>query len=105
MIKLNRINAIVDHDIPYKVYIDTIAVTEIYNGELKDIHLKPGKHEIELKSNQFKSNKISFDLSDGEILEIEVSPDYHENVFSKLATNILFGKQGIKIKIKNDIFI
>lgn len=105
MIKINRINDVVDHNTVYKVFIDSLAVTEIYNGELKDINLKSGKHYIEIKSDEFKSNKIKFDLADGEIIEFVVKPDYDNNGFSKFITKFLFGKVGIKIQIKSDIFL
>jgi len=105
MIKINRINSKVDYDVEYEVVIDTLVVEKIKRNEIKNIYLKPGKHIIEIKSNKYHSNKIEFDLAPDEIIEFEVKPDYYDNLLSKFFTNILYGKVGIKIEIKSDIYM
>lgn len=104
MIKLKRLNSIVDHNTEYKVYINNIVVANIYSGELKNVNIKPGNYEIEIKSSEMKSNKIKFDICDGEIIEFEIKPNYDNNFFSKFITKIL-GGMGIKISIKSDIYL
>lgn len=105
MIKINRINSSVDYDIKYDIYVDDIKVIDINNDEIKDIYIKPGKHYIKVKSDKFISDSINFNLGDGEIIEFEVYPDYKNNFFSILLTKTLYGKKGIGIKIKSDIYL
>ena len=102
MLKINRKNAKTDYSKIYKVYIDDQYITDIKNNEIKDIEIS-GKHTIIVKSNNIKSNKLDLDI-DG-ILEVLIEPDYNDNMLSKIFTNILYGKVGIKISIKSDIYL
>lgn len=102
MLKINRKNAKTDYYKTYQVYIDNKYVTDIKNNEMKNIEIS-GKHTIMVKSNKFKSNILEVDI-DG-ILEILIEPDYYDNFLSRFFTNVLYGKVGLKISIKSDIYL
>lgn len=102
MLKINRKNAKTDYYKTYKVYIDNQYVTDIKNNEMKNIEIN-GKHTIMVKSDKFISNILEVDI-DG-ILEVLIEPDYYDNTLSKFFTNVLYGKVGIKVSIKSDIYL
>ena len=105
MIKIGRKNNPVDHDKPYKVIVDNIPVFDIYEEEIKNINIEPGKHKIYVKSDKFASNTLEFESTNEEILEFEVEPDYTNNFISKFFTSTLYGKVGLKLSIKNDFYL
>lgn len=97
MIKVHRINHAVDYEIPYQIFVDGKSVLVIHTNERLDYSVTPGKHTICVKSSKYRSNKITFTIDQNEIVEFEIKPDYKNNVLSKLITNTLFFKIGIKI--------
>lgn len=102
MLKINRKNAKTDYYKTYQVYIDNQYVTDIKNNEMKNIEIN-GKHTIMVKSDKFKSNLLEVDI-DG-ILEVLIEPDYYDNLLSRFFTKFLYGKVGIKVSIKSDIYL
>ena len=105
MIKIGRKLNPVDHEIPYKVLIDNVQVFEILEDEIKNINIEPGKHKIQVKSDKYISNEIEFENTSEGIIEFEVAPDYTNNMLSKFFTNVLYGKVGLKLSIKNEIYL
>lgn len=105
MIKIYRSNNPVDHEKPYKVFIDKIQVFEILEDEIKNLNIEPGKHVIQIKSEKYISNELEFNESGESILEFIVEPDYSNNAISKFFTKTLYGKVGIKVSIKKEFYI
>lgn len=105
MIKIGRKNNPVDHDKPYKVIVDNIPVFDIYEDEIKNINIEPGKHKIYVKSDKFSSNTLEFEATNEGVLEFEVEPDYVNNLMSKFFTKTLYGNIGLKISVKNDFYL
>ena len=105
MKKVYRENNSVDHEKPYRVYIDKIAVFDILEGDIKSINLDPGKHTILVKSAKYVSNELEFEETSEGIIEFIVEPDYTNNAISKIFTSTLYGKEGLKIRKKNEFYI
>lgn len=105
LLKVNRIKAQVDYDQIYQVYIDNRFVMDIENGQIKDFPIAVGKHTIQVRSSIYKSEVISFDIGDGEIIEFKVQPDYKNNWFSKFLHHTIYGKQGLKLFLSQDFYI
>lgn len=105
MIKIGRKLNPVDHEKPYKVLIDNIPVFDIYEDEIKNINIEPGKHKIMVKSDKFISNEIEFENTTDGIIEFLVEPDYTNNLISKFFTKTLYGKVGLKLSLKNEIYL
>ena len=105
MIKVYRENNSVDHEKSYRVLIDNIAVFDILEGDIKSISLDPGKHKISVKSDKYTSNELEFEETSEGIIEFVVEPDYTNNAISKLFTNTLYGKVGLKVSKKNEFYI
>lgn len=105
MIKIGRKLNSVDHEKPYKVLIDNVQVFEILEDEIKNINIDPGKHKIQVKSDKYVSNEIEFENTSEGIIEFEVIPDYTDNMLSKFFTNVLYNKVGLKLSIKNEIYL
>lgn len=94
-----------DLDKPYYVYVDGRLVMELLNGEMKDFHVPVGKHTIEVKSDKYHSEQLTFDIGDQEIIEFLVQPDYQNTFFSKLLHQTIYGKQGLKLEKTQDFYI
>lgn len=105
MIKISRKLNPVDHEIPYKILIDNVPIFDIYEDEIKDINIEPGKHIIQAKSDKFISNEIEFESTIDGIIEFFVEPDYTDNLLSKFFTKTLYGKVGLKLSLKNEIYL
>lgn len=105
MIKIGRKLNPVDHEKPYKVLIDNIPVFDIYEDEIKNINIEPGKYKIIVKSDKFISNEIEFENTSDGIIEFLIEPDYTNNLISKIFTKTLYGKVGLKLSIKNEIYL
>ena len=105
MVKVYREKNEVDSGIPYKVYIDNIAVFDLIEEEIKNIRLEPGVHKISAKSEKYKSNEVEFEETGEGIIEFLVEPDYTNNAISKFFTNTLYGKTGIKVTMTKEFYI
>ena len=105
MVKIGRKLNPVDHDKPYKVLIDDICVFEISEDEIKNINIESGKHKIQVKSDKYVSNIIEFENTNEGIIEFVIEPDYTDNMISKFFTNILYNKVGLKLSLKNEIYL
>lgn len=68
MITLTRDSGWADRLRPYLILIDNCKVAKIGDGECLEIPLSPGNHEIYLKLDWGRSNKINFEMVSGEIL-------------------------------------
>lgn len=105
MIKIYRENNIVDHELPYNIYVDNVKILSICEKETKNINVSNGKHKIIIKSDKFISNELEFENFEDSILEFNIRPDYKDNLISKIFTKTLYGKVGIKIEIKKEFYI
>ena len=104
MVKIYRENNEVDHEIPYKVFIDNVQVFEIIEDEIKSIKLEPGIHKISARSDKYKSNELEFEETGEGILEFLIEPDYTDNAISKFFTSTLYDKRILHLKIYLYIF-
>jgi len=105
MLKINRINHAVDHNLPYQILLDGKPIMEIYSGEVKDYPLKPGKYKLEVKCKNLYSQPVSFEIGDGQIVEFLVKPDHKETFASKMMHSLLFSHDAISLTIKKDFYI
>jgi hypothetical protein len=71
MIRISRVNEYMDSVRSYKIMLDNGYVGDIKNGEVKDIDIEPGIHEIFLKIDWCRSNIIEFNVSANETVEFE----------------------------------
>lgn len=65
-IKLKRDSGYADRIRAYHVVIDGKKVTKINNGGNIEIEVEPGDHELFLKVDWCRSNKITFSITEGE---------------------------------------
>ena len=65
-IKLKRDSGYVDRIRAYHVVIDGKKIEKISNGESLEIPVQPGSHELFLKIDWCRSNKIQFSISEEE---------------------------------------
>ena len=105
MVKIGRKLNPVDHEKPYKVLIDGIPVFDICENEIKNINIEAGKHKIQVKSDKYVSNVLEFESTNEGIIEFVVEPDYTDNMISKFFTNVLYNKVGLKLSLKNEIYL
>lgn len=66
-IKLKRDSGYADRIRAYHVVLDGKKVMKIGNGESVEITVRPGNHELFMKIDWCRSNKISFPISEGQI--------------------------------------
>ncbi len=65
-IKLRRDSGYADRLRAYHIVLDGEKVMKISNGESVEISVQPGRHELFLKIDWCRSNKIDFVISEGE---------------------------------------
>lgn len=71
MIKINRVTDYADKLRKYKIMLDDEQVSEIRDGETKSIELAEGNHNIYLKIDWCRSNKIDFYITEGQVIEFD----------------------------------
>ena len=77
----------IDYDELYDVLVDDLVIMKVGNNAIGQADIKSGKHVLQVKSKDYVSNKIKFNIGDGEILEYLVEPDYLDNKFSKVVSH------------------
>jgi hypothetical protein len=70
MIKIIRDSAYVDFFRTYKVVLDDEFIGKIKNGKIARFDILPGKHELYLRLDWVRSNKVQFS-TDGQDIEFE----------------------------------
>ena len=65
-LRLNRDSGYADRIRDYHVVLDGKKVARIGNGESIEIPVEPGKHELYMKIDWCRSNKIEFEAQDGQ---------------------------------------
>ena len=65
-IKINRDSGYVDRIRAYHVVLDGEKITKISNGGSVELDVEPGEHELYLKIDWCRSNKINFSISEGQ---------------------------------------
>ena len=83
-LKINRVSAYADKIRGYHLVLDGKKVKKIGNGEAVDLLVQPGDHELFLKIDWCRSNKIVFSISEGQTKTFECGP-------SLTGINLLFG--------------
>ncbi|WP_224484725.1 hypothetical protein [Robertkochia aurantiaca] len=56
----------------YRIYLNNNKTDKIAGGETLVIDVEPGLHEIQAAIDWCQSNRLSFEIAEGETLEIEV---------------------------------
>ncbi|MGM0442445.1 MAG: hypothetical protein ACQEQC_08520, partial [Elusimicrobiota bacterium] len=71
-IKLQRENRlIIDKGREYDIMLDDENIGKIRNGETVEFDADPGKHELYLKIDQYRSNKIEFNKEENEEIKLK----------------------------------
>lgn len=105
MVKIIREDLEIGKEELYDIIVDDIQMLEIGNNEIKNLNIKNGHHSIMVKGPSFISNKISFDINSGEIMEFICGPNYNDNFTSKIIRKVLFRGKGLFIKKKTDFYL
>lgn len=69
-IKIKRESKLINRFRAYKIILDGICVEKIKNNQNIELNIKPGNHEIYLKIDWCKSNKVKF-RGDSNLLRFE----------------------------------
>ena len=84
LLKINRVSAYADKIRAYHLILDGKKIKKIGNGETVDLVVQPGNHELFLKIDWCRSNKIAFSISEGQTKTFNCGP-------SLTGINLLFG--------------
>jgi hypothetical protein len=71
MVRLSRQSRYIDKSRSYKIFIDDIYYGDIDDGELKEINTGAGQHTIYLAIDWCRSNKLTFNKDDNEVIELQ----------------------------------
>lgn len=74
----------------FKVYIDGEKIGNISNGEIQEIEIEQGKHQLQLKVDWCSSPEIEVDISDDKAIMMKTS-GYKFGSWVTAAMSILFG--------------
>jgi hypothetical protein len=56
----------------YKIYVDGKSVGRVQNGKIQYLELESGNHNVYVKMDWFKSNKIDIEINDSKDSSIEI---------------------------------
>ncbi len=107
MIKISRIvDNKVDYNVLYEIYVNDILLDKLENGEGKSFRLKIGSsYKIFIRNKNIKSNVITFDMGNDQVIEFECGPMYKETLLSKISKNKKYINQHIKLVIAKDFHL
>lgn len=71
MVRLSRQSRYIDKSRSYKIFIDNSYYGDIVDGEVKEINIGAGQHIIYLAIDWCRSNKLTFNKSDNELIELQ----------------------------------
>lgn len=103
MIRIHRTDSAMDQNITYEIYLNGMKLDTIQVGETKRYDLKNGDYELQIKSYEMHSNKLKFNVYDGQILEFTCYPLY-EN-YNKSFYKIVKGGQGIFLENNQNLYL
>lgn len=66
MIRIRRESTRADRLRSYRVELDGKIIDQIKDGEFKSFDVGPGKHSLRLKIDWARSNKVVFEMEEGE---------------------------------------
>ncbi|MFT4412219.1 hypothetical protein ACLM5H_00030 [Fredinandcohnia humi] len=66
-----RENQFVNKTRKYKILLDDEVVSEIKNGERKEVDVQPGTYTVKLKIDWCESKEISIKVSEGDVLHFQ----------------------------------
>lgn len=67
MIKIKRDSGYADVVRGYKVMLDGKAVARVYDGQTVSVDVQPGKHQLYIKLDIWRSNAVEFEAGSGDI--------------------------------------
>jgi len=103
MIRIQRLDTVIDQDVTYEIYLNGMKLDTIQVGEMKKYDLKNGDYELEIKSYEMHSNKVKFNVYDGQILEFTCRPLYQEH--SKIFYKLVKGGKGISLENNQNLYL
>lgn len=89
------------------IYLDGEKIGVIGNGQTKEFEVAPGEHNLETKIDWCGSEILTFELSDTETKEIEVSGFKHGNWMMPIAVviSVIYLGFGEQLKVDTGIFL
>lgn len=69
-----------------KLFLDSVELDTISNGESKDFKIAGGKHKLQAKIDWCKSNKFSFEIEENDITSVTLTSFAKHNPLGSLAT-------------------
>ena len=105
MLKIVRDDLDIDKEELYEVLIDNHVIGTIANNEIQNWDIKNGHHMIMIKSKDYISKQINFDINSGEIFEFNCGPQYKNTFLSKMLYKFIFMNKGLYLRKKTDFYL
>lgn len=105
MLRIKRLNKIVDKDFFYEIYLNDIKLGEIKNDDTLLYDLKDGDYNLYVKCNEMISERISFSYDGHSTIELECYPLYLDNKIVKTFYKLIMNKKGIALNKVKDFYV
>lgn len=105
MLRIKRLDKIVDRNIAYELFLNDIKLGEIKNDDTLLYDLKNGDYNLYVKCGEMVSEKVTFSYDDHSTIEIECYPKYSENKMVKLFFKTVMKKKGIALNKVKDFYV
>ena len=105
MLRIKRLEKLVDSSIPFEIFLNDIKLGEIKNGEINLYDLKDGDFSVFIKCGDMISDTVKFSYDSHSTIELECFPKYGSSSFSKLIYKYLLGKKGICLNKVKDFYV
>lgn len=105
MLTIRREASEIDKHVPYQIVINNILMGEIENDSIKNFDLKVGSYKMQLRGSRFVSNIVEFTITVGTLIEFTCKPKWKETTGSLVFYKLVKKKEGISLKLKQDIYL
>ena len=105
MLRIKRLDKIVDRNIAYELFLNDIKLDKIKNDDTLLYDLKNGDYNLYVKCGEMVSEKVTFSYDDHSTIEIECYPKYSENKMVKLFFKTVMNKKGIALNKVKDFYV
>ena len=105
MLRIKRLNKLVDMNIPFEIFLNDIKLGEIKNDDTMLYDLKDGDYNLYVKCGEMISDKINFSYDDHTTIELECYPKYKDNNITRSFYKIIMNKKGLELKKVKDFYV
>lgn len=105
MLRIKRLDKIIDNNLMFELYLNDIKLGEIKNDDVLLFDLRNGDYNLYVKCGNMISDKVMFSYDDHSTIELECYPVYKNNKLSLFFYKYLKNNKGIMLNKVKDFYV